>query len=102
MAGERKFATILFADVARSTAIAEQMDAEDWALQVADDLYAADRHEFAFEWTELSSANASCQVCWLIGHNEPIMAILCTSFRKVPIPSGIGVSPRSEEARVPA
>ena len=21
-------------------------------LQVADDLYAADRHEFAFEWTE--------------------------------------------------
>lgn len=77
-------------------------DAEDWTLQVADDLYAADRHEFAFEWTELSSANASCQVCWLIGHNEPIMAILCTSFRKVPIPSGIGVSPRSEEARVPA
>lgn len=30
--GERKFATILFADVARSTAIAEQMDPEDWAL----------------------------------------------------------------------
>ena len=32
MAGERKFATILFADVARSTSIAEQLDAEDWAL----------------------------------------------------------------------
>jgi class 3 adenylate cyclase/tetratricopeptide (TPR) repeat protein len=30
--GERKFATVLFADVARSTAIAEQMDPEDWAL----------------------------------------------------------------------
>src|SRR5688572_20029983 len=30
--GERKFATILFADVARSTAIAEQLDPEDWAL----------------------------------------------------------------------
>jgi class 3 adenylate cyclase/tetratricopeptide (TPR) repeat protein len=31
MEGERKFATILFADVARSTAIAEQLDPEDWA-----------------------------------------------------------------------
>ena len=30
--GERKFATVLFADVARSTAIAEQLDPEDWAL----------------------------------------------------------------------
>src|SRR5215510_12285981 len=30
--GERKFATILFADVARSTAIAEQLDPEDWAV----------------------------------------------------------------------
>ena len=30
--GERRFATVLFADVARSTAIAEQMDPEDWAL----------------------------------------------------------------------
>jgi predicted ATPase/class 3 adenylate cyclase len=30
--GERKFATILFADVARSTTIAEQLDPEDWAL----------------------------------------------------------------------
>ncbi|MEO7223057.1 MAG: adenylate/guanylate cyclase domain-containing protein [Devosia sp.] len=30
--GERKFATILFADVARSTAMAEQLDPEDWAL----------------------------------------------------------------------
>ena len=30
--GERKFATFLFADVAHSTAIAEQMDPEDWAL----------------------------------------------------------------------
>lgn len=30
--GERKFATILFADVARSTAIAEQLDPEDWAI----------------------------------------------------------------------
>ncbi|HVY51858.1 MAG TPA: adenylate/guanylate cyclase domain-containing protein [Devosia sp.] len=30
--GERKFATILFADVARSTAIAERLDPEDWAL----------------------------------------------------------------------
>ncbi|WP_055048007.1 adenylate/guanylate cyclase domain-containing protein [Devosia sp. A16] len=29
--GERRFATVLFADVARSTAIAEQMDPEDWA-----------------------------------------------------------------------
>ena len=29
--GERKFATVLFADVARSTAIAERLDAEDWA-----------------------------------------------------------------------
>lgn len=28
-------------------------DAEDRALQVADDLYAADRHEFAFEWSEM-------------------------------------------------
>jgi class 3 adenylate cyclase len=30
--GERRFATVLFADVARSTAIAEQLDPEDWAL----------------------------------------------------------------------
>ncbi|HEY0919062.1 MAG TPA: adenylate/guanylate cyclase domain-containing protein [Devosia sp.] len=30
--GERRFASVLFADVARSTAIAEQLDAEDWAL----------------------------------------------------------------------
>ena len=30
--GERKFATVLFADVARSTAIAEKLDPEDWAL----------------------------------------------------------------------
>ena len=30
--GERKFATILFADVARSTTIAEQLDPEDWAV----------------------------------------------------------------------
>jgi class 3 adenylate cyclase/tetratricopeptide (TPR) repeat protein len=30
--GERKFATILFADVARSTAIAETLDPEDWAV----------------------------------------------------------------------
>lgn len=30
--GERKFASVLFADVARSTAIAEQLDPEDWAL----------------------------------------------------------------------
>lgn len=30
--GERKFATFLFADVAHSTAIAEQMDPEDWTL----------------------------------------------------------------------
>jgi class 3 adenylate cyclase/tetratricopeptide (TPR) repeat protein len=30
--GERKFATVLFADVARSTTIAEQLDPEDWAL----------------------------------------------------------------------
>lgn len=29
--GERRFATVLFADVARSTSIAEQMDPEDWA-----------------------------------------------------------------------
>jgi GntR family transcriptional regulator len=27
-------------------------DPQDRALQVADDLYAADRHEFAFEWAE--------------------------------------------------
>lgn len=27
-------------------------DAEGRTLQVADDLYAADRHEFAFEWWE--------------------------------------------------
>src|SRR4051812_28993948 len=32
MEGERKFATVLFADVARSTAIAEKLDPEDWAL----------------------------------------------------------------------
>ncbi len=30
--GERKFASVLFADVARSTSIAEQLDPEDWAL----------------------------------------------------------------------
>ncbi|GLQ53866.1 adenylate/guanylate cyclase domain-containing protein [Devosia nitrariae] len=30
--GERKFATFLFADVAHSTAIAEQMDPEDWTF----------------------------------------------------------------------
>jgi class 3 adenylate cyclase/tetratricopeptide (TPR) repeat protein len=30
--GERRFATVLFADVARSTAIAEKLDPEDWAL----------------------------------------------------------------------
>ena len=30
--GERRFATVLFADVARSTAIAERLDPEDWAL----------------------------------------------------------------------
>jgi class 3 adenylate cyclase/tetratricopeptide (TPR) repeat protein len=30
--GERKFATVLFADVARSTSMAEQLDPEDWAL----------------------------------------------------------------------
>jgi class 3 adenylate cyclase/tetratricopeptide (TPR) repeat protein len=29
--GERKFATVLFADVVRSTAIAEKLDPEDWA-----------------------------------------------------------------------
>jgi class 3 adenylate cyclase/tetratricopeptide (TPR) repeat protein len=29
--GERRFATVLFADVARSTLIAEQLDPEDWA-----------------------------------------------------------------------
>ena len=29
--GERRFATVLFADVARSTSIAEQLDPEDWA-----------------------------------------------------------------------
>jgi class 3 adenylate cyclase/tetratricopeptide (TPR) repeat protein len=29
--GERKFATVLFADVVRSTALAEQLDPEDWA-----------------------------------------------------------------------
>ncbi len=29
--GERRFASVLFADVARSTAIAEQLDPEDWA-----------------------------------------------------------------------
>ena len=28
--GERRFATVLFADVARSTSIAEQLDPEDW------------------------------------------------------------------------
>lgn len=27
-------------------------DPEDRTLQIADDLYAADRHEFAFEWAE--------------------------------------------------
>ncbi len=31
IAGERRFATVLFADVARSTAIAERLDPEDWA-----------------------------------------------------------------------
>jgi class 3 adenylate cyclase len=30
--GERKFATFLFADVAHSTAIAEQLDPEDWTF----------------------------------------------------------------------
>lgn len=30
--GERRFATVLFADVARSTALAEQLDPEDWAV----------------------------------------------------------------------
>src|SRR5436190_1522980 len=30
--GERKFASVLFADVARSTSIAEQLDPKDWAL----------------------------------------------------------------------
>ena len=30
--GERRFATVLFADVARSTSIAEQLDPEDWAV----------------------------------------------------------------------
>lgn len=30
--GERRFATVLFADVARSTAIAEKLDPEDWAV----------------------------------------------------------------------
>jgi class 3 adenylate cyclase/tetratricopeptide (TPR) repeat protein len=30
--GERKFATVLFADVARSTSIAEQLDPEDWSV----------------------------------------------------------------------
>jgi len=30
IAGERKFATFLFADVAQSTAIAERLDPEDW------------------------------------------------------------------------
>ena len=30
--GERRFATVLFADVARSTSIAEQLDPEDWTL----------------------------------------------------------------------
>ena len=30
--GERKFATVLFADVARSTSIAEKLDPEDWAV----------------------------------------------------------------------
>jgi class 3 adenylate cyclase/tetratricopeptide (TPR) repeat protein len=30
--GERKFATVLFSDVARSTEIAERLDPEDWAL----------------------------------------------------------------------
>lgn len=29
--GERRFATVLFADVARSTSMAEQLDPEDWA-----------------------------------------------------------------------
>jgi class 3 adenylate cyclase/tetratricopeptide (TPR) repeat protein len=32
IAGERKFATFLFADVAHSTAIAEKMDPEDWTV----------------------------------------------------------------------
>src|SRR6266487_6511195 len=31
-------------------------DADGRTLQVADDLYAADRHEFAFEWTEPDGA----------------------------------------------
>lgn len=33
-------------------------DQQDRALQVADDVYAADRHEFAFEWTEPEGAHA--------------------------------------------
>ena len=32
IAGERKFATFLFADVAHSTAIAERLDPEDWTV----------------------------------------------------------------------
>jgi len=32
IAGERKFATFLFADVAHSTAIAEKLDPEDWTI----------------------------------------------------------------------
>lgn len=32
--GERRFATVLFADVARSTSIAEGLDPEDWALMM--------------------------------------------------------------------
>lgn len=32
-------------------------DADDRTLQVADDLYAADRHEFAFEWSEVDGAS---------------------------------------------
>lgn len=31
-------------------------DPDGRTLQVADDLYAADRHEFAFEWTEPDGA----------------------------------------------
>src|SRR5215207_990808 len=36
--GERKFASVLFADVARSTSIAEQLDPEDWA-QIMNDAF---------------------------------------------------------------
>jgi GntR family transcriptional regulator len=32
-------------------------DPDDRTLQVADDLYAADRHEFAFEWSETGASH---------------------------------------------